>query len=178
MAPPGVDVLLFGHLGFTFLAWVIVARVSRAPSAMTRRAAVLVLIGAILPDLVDKPLGYVLLPSLQNGQLVGHMLAFALILGLATLRPRWRAWILPIAFGVCAHQVEDQMWLNSTIWLWPLGGAPDPAPFPLSNYSDQYLLDRAAQLHELAGLAAFAMASWISARQWFYPAGRGGTNRP
>lgn len=113
--------LVLGHLGLTLLA----GRLLRPLfSALDRFPVGCLLIGALLPDLLDKPLGHALL-GWDNGRLWGHTLAFVLALGL------W-AWIraspkvAALGLGAGFHQVLDQLpWADPATWLWPLAG-----PFP------------------------------------------------
>ena len=120
--------MLFWHLGMT-CAIVFFALGAR------RIDYRVVLLGAIVPDLIDKPLGRIFFPEyFQTGRLFGHTLLMAtfLLLGIqltlrgATAR-RW--FILPICMLI--HQVLDGMWNDPITWFWPLFGTefpPDPAP--------------------------------------------------
>jgi hypothetical protein len=66
--------LLFGHIGITLgVAWLIE---SKLKVKMDYR---LIIIGSLLPDIIDKPVGMILLP-LNNGRVFGHTLLFILIL--------------------------------------------------------------------------------------------------
>ena len=132
---------VFGHVGLTLAAAYAAERVlSRrrgAPaawsgtdpgpasrSAMDYRAAIL---GSLLADIIDKPLGLWIAPGLVNHSLrtFGHSALFAILLLLA-------AWVLvrsagslaPIvlALGSAGHLVLDQMWRQTETVLWPLRG--------------------------------------------------------
>lgn len=114
-------VLVLGHLGLTVLA----GRLLRPlVSTMERFPIGFLLVGAVLPDLVDKPLGHALL-GWDNGRLWGHTLLFVLALGLwAWARASPRIGALSLGSGV--HQGLDQLpWADPATWLWPLRG-----PFP------------------------------------------------
>ncbi len=104
--------LLFGHIGLTlgifFLLSVFSGRKFSYP---------LIIICSILPDLIDKPLGRVILP-LGSGRLIGHSLAFLLLIILIGFY--WR--LLFISFAVALHLIEDRMWEQPDILLWPLLG--------------------------------------------------------
>ena len=71
----------------------------------------LVLIGSMLPDLIDKPLGGVILP-LGNGRIYSHTLLFLLTV-LA---------VLVLVGGTALHQILDFMWQDPQTFLWPLYG--------------------------------------------------------
>ena len=71
--------LLFRHIGRD--AWLIEEKLK------TKMDYRLVAVGSLLPDLVDKPVGMILLP-LNNGRVFGHTLLSILILLLIGLRCR------------------------------------------------------------------------------------------
>jgi len=84
------------------------------------------LIGSVLPDLVDKPIGDIFFyDTFQNGQMIGHTLCFNLLLvGLGVLlvvRCR-RIWLLILAFGSVMHLILDRMWGTPQSFLWPAYG--------------------------------------------------------
>lgn len=84
----------------------------------------LVLIGSMLPDLIDKPLGGVILP-LGNGRIYSHTLLFLLVmLGLGLIIWFWigKTWGLVLAGGTALHHILDLMWQDPQTFLWPLFG--------------------------------------------------------
>lgn len=86
----------------------------------------LLFIGALLPDIIDKPLGmWLLKDTLGNGRVFSHSLLFVLAtfsLGWYFLR-RWKqGWLLVLAFGSFLHIVEDGMWQMPPVLFWPLFG--------------------------------------------------------
>jgi membrane-bound metal-dependent hydrolase YbcI (DUF457 family) len=86
----------------------------------------LLLVGSMLPDIIDKPLGiWLLRESLSNGRIFGHTLLFAGLLaavGLYLYVTRRRLGILCLALGTLAHLILDEMWLTPITLLWPLYG--------------------------------------------------------
>lgn len=122
--------MLFWHLGMT-CAIVFFALGAR------RIDYRVVMLGAILPDLIDKPLGRILFPDqFQTGRLFGHTLLLVVVLLLTiqlVLRGaaarRW--FVLPIAMLI--HHVLDAMWNGPITWFWPLFGASFP-PDPLNGH--------------------------------------------
>jgi len=88
-----------------------------------------VLLGSILPDIIDKPIGAVFFRSVfHNSRIFLHTLVFAMILiiiGLI-LRGRSRAYIT-IASSCCIHLILDSMWLYPAILFWPFFGLSFPA---------------------------------------------------
>nr|WP_321349895.1 metal-dependent hydrolase [uncultured Methanoregula sp.] len=98
-----------------------------------RRVVPLCILGALLPDLIDKPLA-LLVPALSCGRTLGHTLLFVLILSVIALIA-FRYWhsILGIAFAcsVFSHQICDSLWQQADTWFFPLRG-----PFPLMSVPD------------------------------------------
>jgi len=87
----------------------------------------LLLIGSLLPDLIDKPLGMVLLAdSLSSSRIYSHTLLFLIIISLAGFylyHSRRKLWLLILSFGTLSHLIFDQMWLEPQTLLWPLYGS-------------------------------------------------------
>lgn len=78
----------------------------------------LLVLGSILPDLIDKPLGHLILPE-NNGRMIAHTLMFSLfILGLGLMRKP----MLSLSVGVTMHQLQDGMFMDPRTSLWPLMG--------------------------------------------------------
>lgn len=92
------------------------------------RAPVYCAVGSLLPDLIDKPVGHIILANLGNGRIFFHSLtvcAIVAILGIFV----WQKWRHPgfffIAAGILSHQLADAMWNAPQSWYWPfLGGFP------------------------------------------------------
>jgi len=86
----------------------------------------LLLIGSLLPDIVDKPLGtYFLRDSLSSGKIFCHTLVFLLVItltGLYLYRGHGKIWLLTLSFGTFTHLICDQMWGNLHTLLWPAYG--------------------------------------------------------
>ncbi len=87
-----------------------------------------VVLGAILPDLIDKPLGTILFAqSFRSSRIYGHTLVFALVIltlvMLITARgtAARRSW-LGVAIGVLIHLIVDGVWLDPVTFWWPLFG--------------------------------------------------------
>ncbi len=86
----------------------------------------LLLIGSLLPDIVDKPVGQFLFrETFSNGRIFCHTLLFLIpitMAGLYLYRRRSRIWLLVFSFGTFAHLVYDQMWRFPRTLLWPAYG--------------------------------------------------------
>ena len=83
--------------------------------------------GALLPDILDKPLGLILAGDLVGNSTrnVGHTLIFAI----ALIAAAWmaasalrRAWPLALALASAGHLALDEMWRRAETLFWPLAG--------------------------------------------------------
>ena len=90
--------------------------------------------GSVLPDLVDKPLGHLIMnESLDNGRLLFHglmMVGIILVVALALRRTRYSVLFAGLALGMISHQLLDAMWLDPVAWFFPLMGPYVPAHYP------------------------------------------------
>jgi len=117
--------LLFGHIGITLgIAWLIESKLK------VKIDYKLIAIGSLLPDIIDKPVGMILLP-LNNGRVFGHTLLFVLILLLIGLKYRKS---LFLSFASFLHLIEDEIWNEPETLFWPLFGFEFPAKEHLSFY--------------------------------------------
>lgn len=85
----------------------------------------LVALGALLPDMIDKPLAWFILGDrIEDDHLLAHTLLFGLALSIPALCLAWRGERGPIslAAGVVAHRLCDPMWREADTLLWPLNG--------------------------------------------------------
>lgn len=112
-----------------------------------RRIVALTALGAVLPDLIDKPLGHIVLAGTLNyGRIYFHGLTVLFLVTLAGLLLylyRRRIGLLAVAVGMASHQILDGMWHNPVVWFWPFLG-----PIPGHDYPDTYFRD--AILRELS----------------------------
>jgi inner membrane protein len=128
--------LLLGHTGITLGITTVLARMR--PAAATKpqsnwflRLAEtidvrILLIGALLPDIIDKPLGHIIFAeALANGRIYAHTLLFPLLLiagGYWLYRKSRRMWLLLLGLGSFWHIIQDQMWLAPKTLFWPVFG--------------------------------------------------------
>ena len=101
----------------------------------------LVVLGALLPDIIDKPIGVVFFGS--EGRLIGHTLLFALVLtfvGLYLYGRHGRVGLLLVALCSMGHLILDEMWLEPETLFWPTYGE---------------------------ALAEYDVANWEAMRIWF-----------
>jgi inner membrane protein len=194
--------LLFGHVGITLLAGVVLDRfimgnhplsrkskfqissqiVSTQDSSLENSPASIsspkrhldyrfLLIGSILPDLLDKPIGGILFyETFQNGRIFAHTLCFVICLVLlgVVVYTRWKKpWFLILSFASVIHLILDRMWLDYHTLLWPLFGWH----FPMVNSPDFFLWLReisntltakpSVYIPELTGLAVLVLVILI-----------------
>jgi len=181
--------LPFAHTGITLgAAWLLKSGLTRGPmlSATRRdyarevnprtphRSGVsmdyrLVIFGAMLPDLVDKPIGVFLFrDTFSNGRIFCHTLLFLIVISLAGLylyKSRGKLWLLILSFGTFTHLILDQMWLDPGTLLWPIYGFTFPK-VDLSNWTlnmwHMLQTDPAVYVPEIVGaiiLAGFVAVS-------------------
>lgn len=144
--------LFFGHTGLTLAAAAsadfLYSRLKLAknrgangsvhPSAYTRQTFTVVdrldvrllLIGSLLPDIIDKPVGVFFLRNVySSGRIFSHTLLFLLVLTVAGIivQSRYRKlWLLTFVCGVLTHLVFDSMWRYPVTLFWPLFGFSFP----------------------------------------------------
>ncbi|MGH3650636.1 MAG: metal-dependent hydrolase [Acidimicrobiia bacterium] len=95
------------------------------------------LVGAILPDLVDLPLGTLLFADrYSTGELWSHTLLaptiYMAIVLLTTRRGRGRRAWMALGVGWLFHLLLDGMWVDREVFLWPWFGfdfSPQESPF-------------------------------------------------
>lgn len=164
--------LFFGHVGITLGLAKAAERVV-AP-ARSRRQRVFrladywaLLVGSMLPDLIDKPLGGLLLgESLGSGRTYGHTLVFLLALFSLSLWlwfRRRRSGLLVLAGGTFAHDVLDGMWRSPGTLFWPLFGWSFPGGDPrrwIWEWLHSLLHDPAVYVPEAVG---GALLVWFAA---------------
>ncbi len=169
--------MLFWHLGGT----VALARYTFRDDRMDLRFLV---VGGLLPDLVDTPIGLAAYGELESVRLVAHSLAFASLLMVAVLvltrrgRPRKR-W-MPLAVGLLLHLLLDAMWADpETLW-WPFLGftfAPAGPASAMTYLGDIFSQWRVWALEALGlaylyGLARRARLGDPASRREFLATGR------
>lgn len=116
--------LLFGHLGVTLgIFFGLGIFIPRLRTLIDPRYLA---IGAILPDLIDKPVGEVIFAStFSSGRIIGHTLLFSLLLfliGLYVYEKRRDIRGLSLTSGSFLHLFEDQMGADPQTFFWPLFG--------------------------------------------------------
>ena len=120
--------LLFGHIGVTL--GVFFGLGIFIPRLKTIIDPKYLAVGALLPDLIDKPLGMVIFAStITTGRMIGHTLLFCLLIflaGLYSYEKRKDIRIISLSIGSLFHLIEDQLWKSPKILFWPLQGLSFP----------------------------------------------------
>jgi len=142
--------LILAHLVIGLIIGFILCRIFHARSIIVFCA-----IGSILPDIVDKGLGRIILSSgLDNGRIFFHSLGIVLLfvmVGLIVWKYHRSFAFLVVGFGVLLHQMADTMWTQPVSWLYPLLG-----PFPTDFTSDYFERAILAELTSVTEWICFA----------------------
>ena len=135
----------------------------------------LLLIGSLLPDIVDKPIGRFLFQNtFSNGTIFCHTLLFLIIItlvGLYLYHSRKKTWLLVLSFGTFTHLILDAMWQTPRTFLWPLYGLSFER-YDLISLSDwieelfhTLLIFPAIGIPELVGAATIIWFFWLLVRR-------------
>lgn len=86
----------------------------------------LLLIGSLLPDIIDKPVGHFFFQNtISNGRIICPTLLFLALITLAGLylyQSRGKTSLLAVSFGTFTHLIFDQMWRAPRTLFWPIYG--------------------------------------------------------
>jgi membrane-bound metal-dependent hydrolase YbcI (DUF457 family) len=122
--------------------------------------------GALLPDLIDLPLGTLLLAdSLSTGEAWAHSLLApslaTVIVLLATRRGRRRRAWMALVVGMFFHLLLDGMWMTTEVFLWPFFGSIPHGPSPYwADVFTRAFADPWRWGREIVGLAYLTMV-WV-----------------
>ena len=150
--------LIFGHIGLTIAIIYTFQRIRFPGLDLDYR---LVILGSLLPDIIDKPIGYIIFQKYyENGWIYGHTLLFSLLL--LILGYSIAAKYSVLGFSTLLHLIEDGVivYMPGT-FLWPLLGWNFSKNGEFTSkwiehiisslYTDQYL-----QITEFAGLTVIS----------------------
>jgi len=86
----------------------------------------LLLVGSLLPDIIDKPIGrFFFQDTISNGRIIGHTIFFLILITLAGIylyKSRVKTSLLVVSFGTFTHLIFDQMWNAPRTLFWPIYG--------------------------------------------------------
>jgi len=127
--------LILGHAGITLGAATLLSGALRIKhSSQDRKVSWftslssyidirLLLIGSLLPDIIDKPVGQLFFREIfSQGRIFSHTLLFLVIITMAGyyLYKRRRAvWLLTLSFGTFMHLILDEIWNAPRTLFWP-----------------------------------------------------------
>jgi len=126
--------LLFGHPGITLGAATVIAGAVNSRhgkiswfTSLSRYVDIrLLLVGSLLPDIIDKPIGqYFFRDTFYNGRIFSHTLLFLILIsavGFYLYKRHRQVWMLTLAAGTFMHLVLDEMWSTPATLFWPLLG--------------------------------------------------------
>ncbi|MBN1539586.1 MAG: metal-dependent hydrolase [Candidatus Thermoplasmatota archaeon] len=151
-----------GHIGIPLVPFLMMK-----DNVFDRRFLFFVVLGGLLPDIMDKPLGHLVLPE-NNGRIFAHTLLFALVVLMAALAYRP---FMPFSLGVSTHLLLDGVWFDPQGSLWPLMGPFRSTDFDVANwlhaFTEPYTI-----AEELFGLAVIILV----ARRFFLGSGSSRTS--
>lgn len=105
----------------------------------------ILIVGAMLPDIIDKPLAFI---GLTAGRGYAHTFVFfavTRILGLYYAKEE-------LPYGVASHLVLDGMWHNPAVMLWPVGGKTVLSThYDVAYYWNQLIESTYIQVTEVIG---------------------------
>jgi inner membrane protein len=150
--------LIFGHIGLTIAIIYTFQRIRFPRLVLDYR---LVILGSLLPDIIDKPIGYIIFQKYyENGWIYGHTLLFSLVLLIFSYSIATKYLIL--GFSTLLHLIEDRVIIYMPrTFFWPLLGwnfskngefTSKWIEYTISSlYTNQYI-----QLTEVAGLTVIS----------------------
>jgi membrane-bound metal-dependent hydrolase YbcI (DUF457 family) len=123
---------IFGHIGITLATVYLIAySLDRLlPEKSFRIDYRLVVFGSLLPDMIDKPLGRIVLAeTIGSGRIFAHTLLFGILLAFAgyfLFRRTEDSKLLVLAGASFFHLLEDQVWKSPKVFFWPFSGLNFP----------------------------------------------------
>jgi uncharacterized membrane-anchored protein len=133
---------VLAHIGIA--TGVLLALAHQHGKDVSRHDIRLLVIGAMLPDLLDKPLN---IAGLSAGRRLAHTTLFAVVCLL--LCP---VEIHELAFGSIMHYTLDALWRAPAVLFWPLRGISLPStPYDVAYYWERVMESGYVQATEVLG---------------------------
>jgi len=131
-----------------------------------------ILVGSLLADIIDKPVGQVFFrETFSNGRIFSHSLLFVVALGMTgtyLYRRYHKTWLTALAAGSLMHLVLDRMWQRPQTLLWPLYGFAFPRA-DITDWLSRVVWARLTEIEvcvlELVGIAVVAWFAWVLLRR-------------
>ena len=153
--------IFFGHLGITTVAVKTYEKTSNIGKKSEKKNFLdyrMVLIGAILPDLIDKPLSILFLDRFfHNTRIFAHTLIFNILLfgiGIYLLIKNNKNSVFLLSVATTFHLILDSMWDYKETLLWPFFGWKFPARKSgtwIGNSMDRLISDPWYYIPEIIG---------------------------
>jgi hypothetical protein len=155
--------IFFGHVGLTGLA----AATAEKYIDKLKIDYRLVLIGSVLPDLIDKPIGRILFAEAFNsGRIFAHTLLFVLgLYGISSYhwyKYRKIGWLV-VAESCLLHDVFDTIWTIPQTFFWPFLGwefYTNPEEQWLASVLTKLITDPLVFVPEFIGLMIVLYTVW------------------
>ncbi len=110
---------ILGHIGLTIGLLLLGLIIFKKYELINQIDFRLIALFAILPDIIDKTIGYVIFRgTLNNGRLFSHTLLFLIIfcvIFFLIIGSYW--WVY--SFPIITHQLFDTLWFSPELWFWP-----------------------------------------------------------
>ncbi len=140
---------ILGNVGFTLGTYLIVQNFDQLRAGIRNIDSRLIILGALLPDIMDKSIGDVLF---NTGRSIFHTLFFIILLYLFVRFVKSKT-ISPILIGTCFHIIFDRVFLDFKTFLWPFFGLSfSEAEVTLIGYMEIILNNSYVQVTEIIGL--------------------------
>jgi len=132
------------------------------------------LIGSLLPDIIDKPVGLIILrDTINNGRIFAHTLLFLVLLTLTAsyfYRRYHDTRLLAFSLGTFTHLILDRMWRTPRTLFWPVFGLTfEKLEFTFTSWISYILHNLTTYPHvlipELIGAAIVIWFTWILIRR-------------
>lgn len=131
----------------------------------------LLLIGSLLPDIIDVPTGLLFFKeTFGSGRIFCHTLLFFVFItvsGFYLYRVHGKTWLIAVSFGTLTHLLLDQMWHTPQTLLWPLHGLNFQGADISGGIEDHVhslLIEPAYYIPELIGAAIVSWFTWVLLR--------------
>lgn len=126
------------------------------------------LIGSLLPDIIDKPLGYLFLrETFSNLRIFSHTLLFLVLItiaGFILYRYRRKTWLFVLSFGTFTHLLCDEMWDIPQTLFWPLYGftfAREDLTHWVEDIGTDLVTDPSVYIPEIVGGVILILFLWV-----------------
>lgn len=154
--------IFFGHLGITTGIIKGYEKIFFENKSLDKQNAIdyrYVLVGAVLPDIIDKPIGaYLFRSTFHNSRIFAHTLLFSILLlaiGIYILIKSGNNNVLSLGASSGIHLILDSMWSYPAILFWPYFGIKFPKR-PEGNWvgsdMDRLFSDPTYYVPEIVGL--------------------------